>query len=64
MKDAKIVLDKAFGCFLQEDFPIYNFGCALKYKFDKVLNADSIRDLGYYNSECISGTPDYYYPQD
>ena len=61
-KQAKIVLDKAFDCFIQEDVPFYTPGCELKYSFDKDLA--SVRDLGYYNSECITGTPDYYYPQD
>lgn len=59
-KAAKAVLDKAFDCFIKEDVPFYTPGCALKYSFDKDLA--SVRDLGYYNSECITGTPDFYYP--
>lgn len=34
----------------------------MKYQIDKDL--DHVRDLGYYISECISGTSTYYYPQD
>ena len=59
-KAAKAVLDKAFACLIEEDVPFYTPGRELKYSFDKDLA--SVRDLGYYNSECITGTPYFYYP--
>ena len=30
-------LNKAFDCFISEDFPFYEEGCKLKYQMDKVL---------------------------
>ena len=61
-RSANDTLVKAFDCFMEADFPFYLFGCDLKYQMDKGM--DHVRDIGYYKSECMSGTSGYYYPQD
>ena len=59
---ANETLNQAHECFIKEDFPFYLFGCDLKFQMDKDL--DHVRDIGYYKSECMSGTSGFYYPQD
>lgn len=56
---ANKTITAAYDCFIDEDFPFYEQGCALRYELDKHL--DHVRDLGYYASACMSGTMGYYY---
>ena len=62
IKSANDTLNQAYNCFIEEDFPFFLFGCNLKYEMDQGL--DHVRDVGYYKSECMSGTTGFYYPQD
>lgn len=59
---ANKTLNDAYECFIAEDFPFYQVGCELKYQMDQYL--PHVRDQGYYKSNCMSGTMNYYYPED
>ena len=59
---ANKTLGDAYSCFIDEDFPFYQVGCELKYQMDQYL--PHVRDKAYYKSDCMSGTMNYYYPED
>ena len=59
---ANKTLNDAYECFIAEGFPFYKVGCELKYQMDQFL--PHVRDQEYYKSNCMSGTMNYYYPED
>ena len=59
---ANNTISEAYNCFIAEDFPFYQVGCEFKYQMDQYL--PHVRDKLYYKSDCMSGTMNYYYPED
>jgi len=45
---------------IEEGVPFYDLGCDLKYQLEIEINGD--KDVGYYKSDCMSGTTNFYYP--
>ena len=59
-KAAQVALNDAFSCLIKEGVPFYGAGCDLKYQLEIDINGN--QDGGYYKSDCMSGTTNYYYP--